>query len=106
VVFFLNGLYTHVRSYPTMAKLERFTIVVLLSLTVFITVNYLVILHQNPIGRSVSLRLREQLYWAWLESALLRNGSSAKGEPARSAGPPIWTGLSTRNCGAGTSGAV
>jgi len=38
-----------------MAKLERFTIVVLLSLTVFITVNYLVILHQNPIGRSVSL---------------------------------------------------
>lgn len=55
LVFFLNGLYTHVRSYPTMAKLERFTIVVLLSLTVFITVNYLVILHQNPIGRSVSL---------------------------------------------------
>src|SRR6267142_86664 len=47
LVFFLNGLYTHVRSYPTMAKLERFTIVVLLSLTVFITVNYLVILHQN-----------------------------------------------------------
>jgi len=47
-----------------MAKLERFTIVVLLSLTVFITVNYLVILHQNPIGRSVSCRLREQLYWA------------------------------------------
>jgi nucleoside-diphosphate-sugar epimerase len=54
-VFFLNGLYTHVRSYPTMAKLERFTVVVLLSLTVFTTVNYLVIQHQNPIGRSVSL---------------------------------------------------
>jgi len=54
-VFFLNGLYTHVRSYPTTAKLERFTVVVLLSLTVFITVNYLVIRHQNPIGRSVSL---------------------------------------------------
>jgi len=36
-VFFLNGLYTHVRSYPTTAKLERFTVVVLLSLTVFIT---------------------------------------------------------------------
>src|SRR5258706_9015899 len=56
-VFFLNGLYTHVRSYPTTAKLERFTVVVLLSLTVFITVNYLVIPHQNPIGRSVSLPL-------------------------------------------------
>lgn len=55
VVFFLNGLYTHVRSYPAIAKLERFTIVVLLSLTVFITVNYLVIPYQNPISRSVSL---------------------------------------------------
>jgi nucleoside-diphosphate-sugar epimerase len=55
VVFFLNGLYTHVRSYSTMAKLQRFTVVVLLSLTVFIAVNYLVIRHQNPVGRSVSL---------------------------------------------------
>ncbi len=55
LVFLLNGLYTHVRSYSTMAKLQRFTVVVLLSLTVFITLNYLVIRHQNPIGRSVSL---------------------------------------------------
>jgi len=55
LVFFLNGLYTHVRSYPTIAKLERFTLVVLLSLTVFTTINYLVIRRQNPIGRSVSL---------------------------------------------------
>src|SRR5712664_2398975 len=54
-VFFLNGLYTHVRSYPTMAKLERFTVVVLSSLTAFTTINYLVIRHQNPIGRSVFL---------------------------------------------------
>lgn len=54
-VFFLNGLYTHVRSYKTTAKLERFTGVVLLSLSVFIAVNYLVIQHANPIGRSVSL---------------------------------------------------
>jgi nucleoside-diphosphate-sugar epimerase len=55
VVFFGNGLYTHVRAYPTTAKLERFTVVVLLSLTVFIAANYLVIQHANPIGRSVSL---------------------------------------------------
>ncbi len=54
-VFFLNGLYTHVRSYRTTAKLERFTGVVLLSLSAFIAVNYLVIPHANPIGRSVSL---------------------------------------------------
>jgi nucleoside-diphosphate-sugar epimerase len=54
-VFFLSGLYTHVRSYPTTTKLERFTAVVLLSLTVFIAVNYLLIQHANPIGRSVSL---------------------------------------------------
>ena len=54
-VFFANGLYTHVRSYPAWAKLERFTVVVLLSLTVFIAVNYLLIRHANPIGRSVSL---------------------------------------------------
>lgn len=55
VVFFANGLYTHVRSYPARAKLERFTMVVLLSLTVFIALNYLVIRHANPIGRSVSV---------------------------------------------------
>lgn len=54
-VFFVNGLYTHVRSYPTTAKLERFAIVVLLSLTVFVTVNDLLIQQANPIGRSVSL---------------------------------------------------
>lgn len=54
-VFFANGLYTRVRCYPTAPKLERFSIVVLLSLTVFIAVNYLMIQHGNPIGRSVSL---------------------------------------------------
>src|SRR5258708_30820804 len=48
LVFFLNGLYTHVRSYPTIAKLERFTLVVLLSLTGFTTINYLVIQRHNP----------------------------------------------------------
>jgi nucleoside-diphosphate-sugar epimerase len=55
MVFFVNGLYTHVRSYPTITKLKRFTVVVLLSLSVFITVNYLVVQSKNPIGRSVSL---------------------------------------------------
>src|SRR5260370_34331609 len=30
LVFCLTGLYTHVRSYPTVAKLERITVVVLL----------------------------------------------------------------------------
>lgn len=54
-VFFGNGLYTHVRAYPTTAKLERFTVVVLVSLAAFIAANYLVIQHANPIGRSVSL---------------------------------------------------
>ena len=54
-VFFLNGLYTHVRSYQTTAKLKRFTSVVLLSLSVFIAINYLVIQQTNPISRSVSL---------------------------------------------------
>jgi nucleoside-diphosphate-sugar epimerase len=55
VVFFLKGLYTYVRFYPTAAKLERITVVVLFSLTVFLTINYLVIPRANPIGRSVSL---------------------------------------------------
>jgi nucleoside-diphosphate-sugar epimerase len=53
--FFVSGLYTYVRSYATKAKLERVTVVVLLSLTVFLAVNYLVVQHSNPIGRSVSL---------------------------------------------------
>lgn len=55
VVFFASGLYTRVRYYPTRAKLERFTLVVFLSLTVFLTANYLAIQHGNPLGRSVSL---------------------------------------------------
>jgi len=54
-VFFLNGLYTHARSYETAAKLKRFTGVILLALSVFIAVNFLVIQHANPVGRSVSL---------------------------------------------------
>lgn len=55
VAFFASGLYTHVRFYPTKAKLKRFTLVVFLSLTVFLTANYLLIQYRNPIGRSVSL---------------------------------------------------
>src|SRR4029077_15252883 len=54
-VFFLSGLYTHVRSYPTTTKLERFTAVVLLSLTVFIAFNYLSMQHAYPIVLSTSL---------------------------------------------------
>jgi len=40
---------------PDDSEAGTFTLVVLLSLTVFTTINYLVIQRQNPIGRSVSL---------------------------------------------------
>ena len=55
LVFYLNGFYTHVRPLPAKAKLKKFTIVVMLSLAVFITANFLVVQQANPIGRSVAL---------------------------------------------------
>jgi nucleoside-diphosphate-sugar epimerase len=54
-IFFLNGLYTHVRSLPEWVKLKRFIFAVLMSLTVFITANFLLLPSRNPIGRSVAL---------------------------------------------------
>jgi len=55
LVFFLNGLYTYVRSYSDKAKLRRFVAVVLLSCIVFIGANFLLWPVQNPVGRSVAL---------------------------------------------------
>jgi nucleoside-diphosphate-sugar epimerase len=55
LIFFLNGIYTHVRSYQDGAKLRRFITVVLLSCAVFIGASFLLLPIQNPVGRSVAL---------------------------------------------------
>jgi nucleoside-diphosphate-sugar epimerase len=55
VVFFLNGLYTHVRFYPDWSKLKHFILAVLLSSAVFISANFLLLAPRNPVGRSVVL---------------------------------------------------
>src|SRR5262249_33630709 len=55
IIFFLNGLYTHARYYPSWPKLRRFVRAVLLSLAVFISANYLLLPAKNPVGRSVAL---------------------------------------------------
>src|SRR5271168_4460456 len=55
IIFFLNGLYTHVRYYQEWAKFKRFVLAVLLSLAVFISANFLLLPAKNPIGRSVAL---------------------------------------------------
>jgi nucleoside-diphosphate-sugar epimerase len=55
IIFFLHGLYTHVRYYPEWAKLKRFVLAVLISLAVFISANFLLLPAKNPIGRSVAL---------------------------------------------------
>jgi nucleoside-diphosphate-sugar epimerase len=54
-IFFLNGLYTHVRYLPEWQKFKRFTFAVLVSLTVFINANFFLLPSKNPIGRSVVL---------------------------------------------------
>jgi nucleoside-diphosphate-sugar epimerase len=55
LVFFLNGIYTHVRSYVDGAKLRRFITVVLVSCAVSIGASFLLLPIQNPVGRSVAL---------------------------------------------------
>jgi nucleoside-diphosphate-sugar epimerase len=55
LVFFLNGIYTHVRSYVEGAKLRRFVSVVLVSCAVSIGASFLFLPTQNPVGRSVAL---------------------------------------------------
>lgn len=55
LVFFMNGLYAHVRSYSERAKWKRFVSVVLLSCAVFIAVSFLLWPFQSPVGRSVAL---------------------------------------------------
>jgi nucleoside-diphosphate-sugar epimerase len=55
LVFFLNGIYTHVRSYVDGAKFRRFVAVVLLSCAAFLGTNFLLVPIQNPVGRSVAL---------------------------------------------------
>jgi len=54
-VFYMNGFYTYVRPLAAKEKLKKFTVVVMLSLTVFITANFLVVQQTNPVGRSVAL---------------------------------------------------
>lgn len=54
-VFYLNGIYTYVRSYPDWAKLKRFVVVVLSALTVFVSANFLLVPANNPVGRAVAL---------------------------------------------------
>ena len=54
-VFYLNGIYTYVRSYPDWLKLKRFVIVVLLSLAVFLSANFLLLPAYSPVGRAVPL---------------------------------------------------
>jgi len=53
--FFLNGLYTHVRSLPEWPKLKRFVFAVLTSLAIFVTANFFLLPSGNPVGRSVVL---------------------------------------------------
>jgi len=55
IVFYLNGIYTYVRAYPDWEKLKRFVFVVLLSLAIFISANFLLVPANNPVGRNVTL---------------------------------------------------
>jgi nucleoside-diphosphate-sugar epimerase len=55
IIFFLTGLYTHVRYYPEWEKLQRFVLAVLLSVAVFISANFFLLATRNPVGRSVAL---------------------------------------------------
>jgi nucleoside-diphosphate-sugar epimerase len=55
IVFFVNGFYTYVRPYPAMAKFRRFGVVVLFSLAIFISANFMVLQTRNPVGRSVAI---------------------------------------------------
>jgi len=54
VVFFLNGLYSYVRSWAVKPKLKRFGLTVFLALASFITANALLIKTDQPMGRSVA----------------------------------------------------
>jgi nucleoside-diphosphate-sugar epimerase len=55
LVFYMNGFYTCVRPLAAKEKLKKFSLVVMLSLAVFITANFLVVQQANPVGRSVAL---------------------------------------------------
>jgi nucleoside-diphosphate-sugar epimerase len=55
LVFYMNGFYTYVRPLAAKEKLKKFTLVVMLSLAVFISANFLVVQQANPVGRSVAL---------------------------------------------------
>src|SRR5580693_9055929 len=57
LVFYMNGFYTYVRPLAAKEKLKKFTLVVMLSLAVFITANFLVVQQANPVGRSVALTI-------------------------------------------------
>jgi nucleoside-diphosphate-sugar epimerase len=53
IVFFLNGLYTHVRHYADWTKLKRFILAVVMALAFFVTANSLLLPARSPLGRSV-----------------------------------------------------
>jgi nucleoside-diphosphate-sugar epimerase len=55
LVFYMNGFYTYVRPLAAKEKLKKFTLVVMWSLAVFISANFLVVQQANPVGRSVAL---------------------------------------------------
>jgi len=54
-IFYLNGIYTHVRFYPEWKKLNRVILTVLMSTAAFITANFFLLPAKNPLGRSVVL---------------------------------------------------
>jgi nucleoside-diphosphate-sugar epimerase len=55
IIFYLNGIYTHVRFYTWWKKLNRVVLAVLTSLAAFITANFFLLPLRNPVGRSAAL---------------------------------------------------
>jgi nucleoside-diphosphate-sugar epimerase len=55
VVFFLNGIYSHVRSWALRPKFRRFGLAILIALVVFVAANTLLVPGDFLIGRSVAL---------------------------------------------------
>jgi nucleoside-diphosphate-sugar epimerase len=53
IVFFLSGMYTHVRHYPEWTKFKRFSLAVLMALAFFVTANFFLMSGRNPLGRTV-----------------------------------------------------
>jgi nucleoside-diphosphate-sugar epimerase len=54
-IFYLNGIYTHVRFYAAWRKLYRVVLAVLMALAAFITANFFLVQAKNPLGRTAAL---------------------------------------------------